>query len=115
MMNMREGLYRVTATGFELAGATSVDVSDDATVWTFHLREDAVWNDGQPVTAADYVYSMQRLVDPSIATTYMRDYGKFLKNGTAISDGTMDVSELGVKAIDDYTLEITPGKSLHLL
>ena len=41
MMNMREGLYRVTATGFELAGATSVDVSDDATVWTFHLREDA--------------------------------------------------------------------------
>lgn len=107
MMNMREGLYRVTATGFELAGATSVDISDDATVWTFHLREDAVWNDGQPVTAADYVYSMQRLVDPSIATTYMRDYGKFLKNGTAISDGTMDVSELGVKAIDDYTLEIT--------
>ena len=107
MAQMYEGLYRVTATGFELAGATSVDVSDDATVWTFHLREDAVWNDGKPVTASDYVYSMQRLVDPSVGSTYMRDYGQFLKNGTAISDGTMEVSELGVKAIDDYTLEIT--------
>ena len=107
MAQMYEGLYRVTATGIELAGAESVDVSDDATVWTFHLRQDAVWNDGKPVTAADYVYSMQRLVDPAIATTYMRDYGQFLKNGTAISDGTMEVSELGVKAVDDYTLEIT--------
>lgn len=107
LAQMYEGLYRVTATGFELAGATSVDVNEDATVWTFHLREEAVWNDGKPVTAADYVYSMQRLVDPSIATTYMRDYGQFLKNGTAICDGTMEVSELGVKALDDYTLEIT--------
>lgn len=107
MAQMYEGLYRVTATGIELAGAESVDVNDDATVWTFHLRQDAVWNDGKPVTAADYVYSMQRLVDPAIATTYMRDYGQFLKNGTAISDGTMEVSELGVKAVDNYTLEIT--------
>ena len=69
MAQMYEGLYRVTATGIELAGAESVDVNDDATVWTFHLRQDAVWNDGKPVTAADYVYSMQRLVDPAIATT----------------------------------------------
>ena len=104
---IREGLYRVTATGIELAGAESVDVNEDATVWTFKLRQDSVWNDGQPVTAADYVYAMQRLVDPTIGSTYMRDYGQFLLNGTEISDGAKDLSELGVKAIDDYTLEIT--------
>ncbi len=104
---IREGLYRVTETGIELAGAETVSVNEDATVWTFGLRKNAVWNDGKPVVAGDYVYSMQRLVDPAISTTYMRDYGQFLKNGTEIADGTMAVTELGVKAIDDYTLEIT--------
>ena len=104
---IREGLYRVTETGVELAGAESVEVNEDATVWTFRLRRDAVWNDGKPVTADDYVYSMQRLVDPIISTTYMRDYGQFLKNGTEIADGIVEVSELGVKAVNDYTLQIT--------
>ena len=107
MSMMYEGLYTVNASSFELTGATSVSVSDDATVWTFHLREDAVWNDGKPVTAADYVYSIQRLVNPDIATTYMMDYGAFVKNGNAISNREMDMSELGVKALGDYDLEIT--------
>ncbi len=106
MSQMYEGLYRYTPTGFELAGATDVSVSEDGLTWTFKLQPDAVWSDGKPVTAADYVYSMQRLVDPAIGTTYMIDYGQFLKNGPAISAGEMDVSELGVTAIDDYTLEI---------
>ena len=106
MSQMYEGLYRYTTTGFELAGATEVSQSEDGMTWTFKLREDAVWNDGQPVTAYDYVYSMQRLVDPAISTTYMIDYGQFLKNGPAISAGEMEISELGVKAVDDYTLEI---------
>lgn len=104
---MYEGLYTVNETSFELTGATGVDVNDDATVWTFHLRKDAKWNDGQPVTAGDYVYSIQRLVDPDIATTYMDFYGAFIKNGEAISKREAEMSELGVKAIDDYTLEIT--------
>lgn len=103
---MYEGLYRVTETGFELAGATSVDKSEDGLTWTYHLREDAVWSDGKPVTAADYVYSMQRLVNPEVSSIYMFDYGQFLKNGTKIANKEMDVSELGVKAVDDYTLEI---------
>ena len=103
---LREGLYRYTRDGFELAGATDVAVSDDGMVWTFNLREDAKWSDGKPVTAADYVYSMQRLVDPEIGTPYMNDYGCFLKNGPAISAGEMAVGELGVIAVDDFTLEI---------
>lgn len=105
--NIREGLYRVTETGIELAGAESVEINEDATVWTFRLRKNAVWNDGKPVVAGHYVYSMQRLVDPAIATTFMHDYGQFLLYGTEISNGRMKPSELGVRALDDYTLEIS--------
>ncbi len=103
---MREGLYSYTETGFQLAGAESVEVSEDGLTWTFKLRQDAKWSDGKPVVAGDYVYSMQRLVNPEVASTYMNDYGRFLKNGPAISAGEMAVDQLGVVAKDDYTLEI---------
>ena len=106
MSVMYEGLYSVTATGFELSGAESVDVNEDATVWTFHLKQNAVWNDGKAVTANDYVYAFKRLVNTEITTTYMLDYGQYLKNGAAISNGEKALDELGVTAIDDYTLEI---------
>ncbi|GHU59032.1 ABC transporter substrate-binding protein [Spirochaetia bacterium] len=103
---LREGLYNYNETGFELAGAESVSVSSDGLTWTFKLRQSAKWNDGKPVTAKDYVYSMQRLVDPAIGTTYMKDYGQFLKNGLKIAEGQLPVAQLGVRAVDDYTLEI---------
>ena len=107
LMNlMYEGLYRITENSIELAGATDLEVSEDGLTWTFKLREDAVWSDGKPVTANDYVYSMKRLVNPEVASTYMLDYGCYLLNGTAISNGEMALDELGVKAIDNYTLEI---------
>lgn len=107
MTVMYEGLYKVTETGFELAGADSVEVNEDATVWTFSLKKEALWNDGQPVTANDYVYAFKRLVNPEVSTTYMLDYGQYLKNGAAISNGEMELDQLGVAALDDYTLEIT--------
>jgi oligopeptide transport system substrate-binding protein len=106
MRQLYEGLYRYNETSFEFAGAEGVTVSPDGLTWTFRLRRDAKWSDGKPVTAANYVYSMKRLVDPKIGTTYMKDYGQFLKNGLAIAEGRLPVSELGVRAIDDYTLEI---------
>jgi oligopeptide transport system substrate-binding protein len=106
LSELYEGLFHYTEKGFELAGATSYDVSKDGLTWTFKLRKDAKWSDGKPVTAKDYVYSMQRLVDPKVKTTYMKDYGQFLKNGLDIANGKMDVSQLGVTAKDDYTLVI---------
>ena len=51
---------------FEYAGAESMDVSDDGLVYTFHLRKDAKWSDGQPVTAADYEYGWKRLLNTAI-------------------------------------------------
>jgi oligopeptide transport system substrate-binding protein len=103
---MYEGLYRYTESGFDFAGATGVTQSPDGLTWTFKLRQDAKWSDGKPVTAKDYVYSIKRLVDPAVGTTYMRDYGQFLKNGLAVAEGKLPVDQVGARAVDDYTLEI---------
>ena len=90
-----------------LGQAKEYTVSEDMKVYTFTLRDDIFWSDGQPVTAKDWVFSWQRLVDPATAS----DYGYFLDNivlnAAAIQAGEKDKSELGIKAIDDKTLEIT--------
>lgn len=80
----------------------------DFKVWTFHLRKDAKWSNGEPVTARDFVYSWQRLVDPKTASPYASypQYGHIV-NVDEIIDGKKAPSELGVKAIDDHTLEVT--------
>ena len=87
--------------------AASYEVSEDQKVYTFTLRDDIYWSDGQPVVAADFVYSWQRLVDPKTAA----DYGYFLDNivlnAAAIQAGEMDPSELGIVALDDKTVQVT--------
>ncbi len=87
--------------------ATSWDVSDDGLTYTFHLAEDATWSDGTPVTANDFVYGWQRLVDPDTASEYAFILDTMhVKNAAAVNAGEMDVSELGVKAVDDHTFEV---------
>ncbi len=90
-----------------LGQAASYDVSEDMCTYTFKLRDDIFWSDGEPVKAADWVYSWTRLVNPDTAA----DYGYFLDgvvlNAAAIQAGEKDASELGIKALDDKTLEIT--------
>lgn len=104
-----EGLmrYEWDGSGVGLGVAESYTVSEDNLTWTFTIREDAKWSDGQDLTAEDFVYAFQRLVDPATAAPYAGDMGKFIKNGVAINDGEMELSELGVKAIDAKTLEVT--------
>lgn len=87
------------------AGAESWESNEDGTVWTFHLR-DMKWSDGEPVTAADYAYSLTMALDPEAGSpnSYLVTC---IKNGEAVNSGEKDVSELGVKAVDDKTLEIT--------
>lgn len=100
-----EGLYRVsTGSEVELGQAENVDISDDGLTYTFTLREGLVWSNGDPVTANDYVFSYQRLVDPNnqnASTT-----AEVFKNAAAIRNGEMETSELGVRAEDDRTLVI---------
>ncbi len=94
--------------GHPIPGVAEKWENKDFKVWTFHLRKDAKWSNGEPVTAQDFVYSWQRLVDPNTASPYASypQYGHIL-NVDAIIDGKMKPSELGVKAIDDKTLEVT--------
>ncbi|WP_164667494.1 peptide ABC transporter substrate-binding protein [Virgibacillus doumboii] len=103
-----EGLYRVKDGEIVPGIATEHTVSDDGTVWTFTLREDAKWSNGDPVTAHDFVYSWQRAVDPDTGSEYgPYMMGGVIKNATAVNKGEVPVEELGVKAVDDYTLEVT--------
>ena len=105
-----DGLMQMDADGQPVpAIAESYDLSEDGTVYTFHLREDAVWSNGDPVTAADFVFGWQRAVDPAVASEYaymLSDIGQ-VQNAAEIIAGEMDKSELGIKALDDYTLEVT--------
>lgn len=100
-----EGLVRNTAGDVQPGIAESWEIDESGCVYTFHLR-DAKWSDGEPITAADYEYSWKRLMNPETASPYSF-IGDYLKNGYAIECGEMDPDELGVKAIDDKTLEVT--------
>ena len=104
-----DGLMQMDADGQAVSAiAESYDLSDDGLTYTFHLREDAVWSNGTPVTAADFVFAWQRAVDPSVASEYsymLSDIGQ-VKNAAEIISGDMDKSELGVTAVDEHTLQV---------
>ncbi|RBP13274.1 ABC transporter substrate-binding protein [Pseudocitrobacter faecalis] len=76
--------------------------------WIFHLREGITWSDGTPITAQDVVWSWQRLVDPKTASPYASYLGNMnIVNAGDIAEGKKAPDTLGVKALDDKTLEIT--------
>lgn len=87
--------------------AESWEISPDKKVYTFHLRHNALWSNGDPVTARDFASSWRRALAPETASDYASQL-YFLKNGRAFNEGTIkDFSQVGVRAIDDYTLEAT--------
>jgi oligopeptide transport system substrate-binding protein len=87
--------------------AESWDINEDGTVYTFHLA-DAKWSNGTPVTANDFVYGWHRLIDQATASEYAFILSTItLKNADAVAAGELPLDELGVKALDDKTLEVT--------
>jgi oligopeptide transport system substrate-binding protein len=86
--------------------AESWTVSEDGKTYTFTLRAGATWSDGTPVTAQDFVYSWQRVVNPETAAEYAYMLAPIV-NAEAITAGEMAPDQLGVRAIDDRTLEVT--------
>lgn len=103
-----EGLYDEDGSGNLIpAVALSHDLSEDLTTYTFHLRPEAKWSNGDPVVAGDFVYSWQRLVDPKTASEYAW-YMELMQvaNASEIIAGKLPPTDLGVKAIDDHTLEV---------
>ena len=104
--DMFTGLMQHAADGEVIPGvAESWTVSDDGLVWTFSLKE-TVWSDGVPLTANDFVFALRRIQDPAIASQYSSLLYN-IKNAEPLNNGTIEPEELGVRAIDDYTLEIT--------
>ncbi|MBF4444655.1 oligopeptide ABC transporter substrate-binding protein OppA [Vibrio anguillarum] len=102
-----EGLVNQDGKGNTIPGvAESWETADNKT-FIFHLRKNAKWSNGDPVTAHDFVYSLQRTVDPATASPYSwyMEYTKML-NAKDIIEGKKDKSTLGVKALNDYTLEV---------
>ena len=86
--------------------AESWDISDDGLVYTFHLREGALWSDGEPVTAYDFEYAWKRLVDPDTVAdySYMLDC---VLNANEILEGEKTPDELAAVALDEKTFEVT--------
>ncbi len=102
-----EGLLNVVDGKIEPGMAETYDVSADGTVYTFHLR-DAKWSDGKAVTASDFADTWKRMLTRKDAMDLA--YLIFpIKNAQPINAGEKDVSELGVKVVDDKTLEVTLG------
>lgn len=105
LKDMFLGLTTMDAKGAIVPGsAESWEVSRDGLVWKFHLRDNS-WSDGIPVTAEDFVYSFQRLLNPETAAplAYFL-YG--IENAREVNGGTLSPSQLGVTAVDARTLEI---------
>jgi oligopeptide transport system substrate-binding protein len=105
--DLSEGLTVYDAKGNVIPGtAESWKISDDGTVYTFKIRDNAKWSDGSPVTASDFVYSMTRLLDPATAAGYANILFP-IKNAEAFNSKKAKATDLGLKAINDKTLQIT--------
>ncbi|MFP4190532.1 MAG: peptide ABC transporter substrate-binding protein [Candidatus Hydrogenedentota bacterium] len=87
--------------------AESWDISEDDLVYTFHLRDDARWSNGDPVTAHDFVYAWNRILAPELGSEYAYML-HCIENAEAYNEGDLDdFGEVGVQALDDQTLEVT--------
>ncbi|WP_409146174.1 peptide ABC transporter substrate-binding protein [Pseudoxanthobacter sp. M-2] len=107
LRDLFEGLVMQDGTSDLVPGAAeSWTVSDDGTVYTFKIRDDAVWSNGDPVTAEDFVYSLRRLQDPATGAEYASML-YVVKGAEEVNTGKGKPEDLGVRAIDDKTLEIT--------
>ena len=107
LRDLFEGLVTNAPDGSTVPGAAeSWSISDDGLVITFDMRDDALWSNGDQVTADDFVFTLQRLVDPEIASRFAW-LAQPIVNADEITAGEMPVEELGVEAVDADTLQIT--------
>lgn len=91
------------------------EISEDGKVYTFKLRENAKWSNGDPVTAHDFVYSWRRALDPDTGSEYAYMFSGVIENATNIMNGEKDPEELNVEAVDDHTLKLTLEQPVEYL
>ncbi|MGX6441752.1 peptide ABC transporter substrate-binding protein [Neobacillus sp. K501] len=105
--NLMEGLTRLDDTHEpKAATAKDWDVSEDGKTYTFHIREEAKWSNGDDLTAGDFVYAWKRLLDPNTASS-AAFLGYFIEGGEAYNTGAGTADDVKVKAVDDKTFEVT--------
>ncbi|NIZ60506.1 oligopeptide ABC transporter substrate-binding protein OppA [Sedimentitalea sp. CY04] len=104
-----EGLMNQDADGNLVPGvATGYTANEDNTVYTFTLRDNAKWSNGDPVTASDFVFAWQRAASPELASAYQWYIELMsIENASAVIAGDKPLDALGVKALDDLTFEVT--------
>ncbi|MDV5168929.1 peptide ABC transporter substrate-binding protein [Photobacterium rosenbergii] len=110
--DMFEGLVTQSPDGEIIpALATHWEQSEDGKVFTFHLRDNIKWSNGEPIVASDFEYSFKRVVDPKTGAPYAWYYSTaHILNADKINEGELPVDQLGVKALDDKTLQVTLDK-----
>jgi len=86
-------------------GCTSWEVAADGVTWTFHLQKDKVWSDGTPITAADYVFTLQRYTRPDYDFEWFYSMANIVNWGKVVS-GELPPEELGAKVVDDHTFTV---------
>jgi len=107
LRDIGEGLVAYSASGERVAAAAeSWEISEDGLQYAFHIRPEARWSNGDPVTASDFVFGLRRLVDPQTAAFYAGELAGVV-NAAAIVAGDLPTTELGVEAVDDATLVIS--------
>lgn len=107
IVNAFEGLTRLDKNDKAAAGvAKDWEVSDDGLVYTFNLRDDAKWSDGEALTANDFKYSWVRALTKETAAEYAYQLF-YIKNAEAYYEGTAKAEDLGIKVVDEHTLEVT--------
>lgn len=105
--DLYEGLVSEAADGTVIPGvAEAWDISEDGLVYTFQLREDARWSNGDPVTAGDFVFAFERIMDPATGAGYASILYP-IAGAEAVNTGGAAMDTLGVRAVDERTLEIT--------
>ena len=107
IVNAFEGLMLLDESEQPTYGAAeNMEVSEDGLVYTFKLRQDGKWSDGEPVTANDFKYSWMRALDKATAAEYSYQL-YYIKNAEKFYNGEVSADEVGIKVVDDYTLEVT--------
>ena len=109
MNNVFEGLYVLGPDAEPVLGVAAKEptISKDGKTYTFEIRKDAVWSNGEPVTADDFVYAWQKVVAPETASGYAYMFDGLIQNATEIINDEAEPTDLGIKAISDTELEIT--------
>lgn len=108
MNQVFEGLYTLDENDQIIPAAAEAmpEISEDQKTYTIKIRDSAKWSDGSNLTAADFIYAWQKVVDPKSGAQYSFLYRDVVQNASDIIDGKKDPKELGIKALDDKTIQV---------